>query len=230
VFPRFGDVPGRRPAPADQPIALRISGDGFEPFTIERADLEGIERVVAVHDFHCVATWTHRANRWSGWPLAEVWSRLVEPRLGGSSSLSFAVGRGGDRYQAVFALDDLLGPDVLLATALDGADLGPDHGAPMRLVSPAQYGYKSVKHLVGFELREQQPASGLGPKEHLRARVALEERHSRVPGRLLRAPYRALVVPTALVAARASAAASAGTNVARPAADRPAPATDAGYQ
>ena len=206
LFPRFGDVPGRRPARTDGPLELRITGDGIEPFTIERADLDRIEKVESVHDFHCVTTWTHRGARWSGWPFAEVWSTLIEPAIGGAGSRRFAVVRGGDRYRAVLTLEDLLDPDVLLATALDGADLGPDHGAPLRLVSPPQYGYKSVKHLIGFELLERQPPSGLGAKEHLRARVALEERHSRVPGRLLRIPYRALIPATALVARRASAA------------------------
>jgi hypothetical protein len=51
-------------------------------------------------------------------------------------------------------------------------------------------------------VHSERPASLLGPKEHLRARVALEERHSRIPGRLLRWPYRLVVPITAVVAER----------------------------
>ena len=82
------------------------------------------------------------------------------------------------------------------------------HGtaSPLRLVSPSQYGYKSVKHLAGFDVRRAQPR--LGGKEHLRARVALEERHSRIPGRLLRVPYRMLIAPTAVMAERSLRAGS----------------------
>ena len=76
------------------------------------------------------------------------------------------------------------------------------HGAPLRLVSPAQYGYKNVKHVESIALRSTRPVSLLGPKEHLRARVALEERHSRIPGRLLRWPYRLAIPITVIVAER----------------------------
>jgi hypothetical protein len=50
-----------------------------------------------------------------------------------------------------------------------------------------------VKHLVAIELHESEPASILGSMEHLRARVALEERHRAIPGPLLRAAYRSTI-------------------------------------
>lgn len=59
-----------------------------------------------------------------------------------------------------------------------------------------------MKHVESIELHHERPASAVGAKEHLRARVALEERHSRVPGRLLRWPYRIVVPLTAIVAER----------------------------
>ena len=68
-------------------------------------------------------------------------------------------------------------------------------------------GYKSVKHLTGLRLRGERPPGRL---EHLRGRVALEERHGRVPGWLLRWPYRALIVPTATRAERSLRAPSRG--------------------
>jgi DMSO/TMAO reductase YedYZ molybdopterin-dependent catalytic subunit len=102
----------------------------------------------------------------------------------------------------VFRTDDLFADDVMLAWALNDGALGLRHGAPLRLVSPAQYGYKNVKHVESIALHRERPASLLGAKEHLRARVALEERHSRIPGRVLRWPYRVLVPITASVAER----------------------------
>jgi DMSO/TMAO reductase YedYZ molybdopterin-dependent catalytic subunit len=48
-------------------------------------------------------------------------------------------------------LSDLLAAEVLLADILDGLPLSMEHGAPLRLVAPAHYGYKSVKHLSGIE-------------------------------------------------------------------------------
>ncbi len=52
------------------------------------------------------------------------------------------------------------------------------------------------------DFRKDKPASSVGPKEHLRARVALEERHATLPNWLLRIPYRLTIVPTALAAER----------------------------
>jgi DMSO/TMAO reductase YedYZ molybdopterin-dependent catalytic subunit len=90
----------------------------------------------------------------------------------------------------------------MLAWGLNGDALDQRHGVPLRLISPAQYGYKNVKHVESIAFHAERPDSLLGPKEHLRARVALEERHSRIPGRLLRWPYRVVVPITAVVAER----------------------------
>jgi DMSO/TMAO reductase YedYZ molybdopterin-dependent catalytic subunit len=107
--------------------------------------------------------------------------------------------RGQDGYRAALPLEDLLADDVLLADALDGSPLAVEHGAPLRLVAPAHYGYKSVKHLSRIEFwrddRRYRPA-GFRFMDHPRARVLQEERGRRVPGWLRRYLYRPLVRPT----------------------------------
>ena len=108
----------------------------------------------------------------------------------------------GDGQSAIFVTDDLLGDDVLLATQQDGALISRKHGAPLRLVSPGQYGYKNAKHLIGVDFTAAEPTSALGPKEHLRGRVALEERHASLPNWAVRIPYRLSIIPTALAAER----------------------------
>ena len=42
-------------------------------------------------------------------------------------------------------LEDLLHPRTLFAVGMNGEALSPEHGAPLRLVLPAKYGYKSSK-------------------------------------------------------------------------------------
>jgi DMSO/TMAO reductase YedYZ molybdopterin-dependent catalytic subunit len=70
------------------------------------------------------------------------------------------------------------------------------HGAPLRLVAPAHYGYKNVKHIQSLEFlvsdRGFRPV-GLRFMAHPRARVALQERGVGVPAWLLRAVYRPVV-------------------------------------
>lgn len=195
AFPRFSDRPWR-PAPAPADLSLVISVDG-ERSTVTGADLRRFPLIDQTSDFHCVTTWTTRGLRWRGVRMAEVVASVVGPEPPPHVTASAT-----DGVTAVFLTEDLLRPDVLLATHLDGEPLDARHGAPLRLVSPGQYGYKNVKHLVGLDFSWSEPSSTLGPKEHRRARVDREERHARLPGWLVRIPYRLAVVPTALAAER----------------------------
>lgn len=201
VFPRFGATP-RRPPPAAAGLPqIEVRGDGVAPFTLTAADLLAIPSREQTSDFHCVTTWTHRQVPWTGVPMTGVWRELIAPRCSAQPACVIAI--GADGHRAVMTVEDLLLPDVLVATGLYGEPLDPRHGGPLRLVSPAQYGYKSVKHLCALEIRHTRPASS-SPVEHLRARVALEERHPKVAGRLLRVPYRLLIPPTIVMAQRAA--------------------------
>ena len=99
---------------------------------------------------------------------------------------------------------------MLIAEQLDGRPLDGDHGAPVRLVSPSQYGFVSTKHLCRIELRTAEPTDvNATPVDrllaaHPRARVWQEERHRHVPGRPLRVPYRLLIPPIRWLSARGS--------------------------
>lgn len=97
-------------------------------------------------------------------------------------------------------LEYALRPNVLFEFRLEGAPLDGDHGAPIRLVSPDQYGYVNVKHLDRIELHTTDPGDLhvgnrvmqlLGP--HPRACVWEEERHRVVPSWALRHFYRGLM-------------------------------------
>jgi len=92
-----------------------------------------------------------------------------------------------------------LADDVLLADRLNGAPLDVAHGAPLRLVAPAHYGYKNPKHVNRIEFwpdaaQFQPPA--LAFMDHPTARVATEERGRVFPGWMLRYLYRPLVRST----------------------------------
>lgn len=196
TFPRFSDTPLRW-APRPEPISLAISVEGSVLATLTEHDLCAHEPVIQTSDFHCVTTWTVRGLRWRGPRFADVVRAVVDGDLP-----PYLVASAADRVGAVYVTEDLLGDDVLLATHLDDEPLDRRHGAPLRLVSPGQYGYKNPKHLVGLDFRSTEPASTLGAKEHLRARVEREERHSTLPNWAVRTPYRLSIIPTALAAER----------------------------
>ena len=184
------------PSIPDAP-SLRISGAVETPSQIGLDQLRALPRKTQTSDLHCVTTWTQRNLEWSGWSLADVYRQLIEPTCRPNSDAPYLVCFGHDRYRATLRLDDALADGVLIADQLDGEPLSAMHGAPLRLVCPAHYGYKSVKHLAGFSLRHERPGGLRYGLEHPRGRVALEERHASLPAWLVRPVYRALIGPTA---------------------------------
>ena len=199
-MPRFADDPRRRPPPIPEDPTLTLGVAGQAMTTLRLADLDAFERQDVIADFHCVTTWSVRNVSWSGFRLASVVGQVLDLDV---TTTLFAAVRGGDGVQARFVIDDLLADDVLVATHMNGCPLTPRHGAPLRLITPGQYGYKNVKHLTEIDFCAEEPPSEIGAKEHLRARVDLEERHSILPNWLVRWPYRLAVPPTAWVAERA---------------------------
>ncbi len=195
AFPRFGAAMAPLPEIPDEP-RLRITGEVEEPGEIGLAELASLPRREQVSDLHCVTTWTKEGLRWGGWRLADVYERLIEPRFRPHPEARWLVLFGLDGYRCSLRLDDALAGDVMVADTLDGEPLSPLHGAPLRVVSPDQYAYKSLKHLSGIALRRRPVRLPLG-LEHSRGRVVLEERHARLPAWLVRLPYRALIGPVA---------------------------------
>ncbi|QYN40552.1 molybdopterin-dependent oxidoreductase [Pseudonocardia sp. DSM 110487] len=191
-FPRFGQPGLRPPAVPDHP-ALAVTGAVEHELRVPLTELDRlVPRIDLVADLHCVTTWTATDLHWSGVSLRRFWEQVVVPRCRPAGAVA-VIARGRDGVRAVLDLRDALADDVMLADRLDGAPLDNLHGAPLRLVSPRQYGYKNIKHLCGIEVCDTVPALGYSGSEHLRARVAQEERHPRIAGRLLRLPYRATI-------------------------------------
>ena len=130
---------------------------------------------------------------------------MLSPRAAGIVTHVKFVGMDG--HWCVALLEDVLGDDVLLAEHLDGEPLDGDHGAPLRLVSPGQYGFVNTKHLCRIELLTSEPATCVGGastaaylglrlfgyKGFVRARVWEQERHRFLPPRLVREISRLLI-------------------------------------
>lgn len=197
-FPRFGlsQFANRFPMETRQ-ISLKITGDVEESITVAD-ELRQLPRVDQTSDFHCVTTWTRCSLRWSGFRFSDFYKRIVVPRARPKQDATFVILRCQDGYAPSLPLADLLADSVLFAERLNGELLQIEHGAPLRLVAPAHYGYKSAKHVYGVEFWHDDRnyrSAAFGFMDHPRARVALEERGRGVPGRFLRYLYRPLVRP-----------------------------------
>lgn len=194
-FPRFGMPAFAAYRGTAQPFELRVKGRVAREMVVAAADLSEIQHMDQVSDLHCVTTWSYRAIRWSGYRFKDVYERILVPGAEPHPDAGWVVFRGADGYRASLLLEDALAADVMLADQMNNGALSLDHGAPLRLVAPAHYAYKSVKHLSGIEFWSTfKPGPGL--LEHPRARTALEERGRAFPGKLLRYAYKPLIRTT----------------------------------
>ena len=202
-MPRFGLGRFARRFPAEpERVGIDVAGDVDAIVSLDAAALAALPRVEMQADFHCVTTWSVQGLHWSGVRFSDFFERIVAARARPASDARFVVFHGEDGYRTSLPLEDLLAPDVLLADRLDGEPLGIDHGAPLRLVAPAHYGYKNVKHLRRIEFwrdgrHYRFPFPYPSFMDHPRARVALEERGRGLPGWMLRA-YR-LIIPLTIL-------------------------------
>lgn len=214
-FPRFG-THFNRPAPPVPPNpVIEVGGVVVAPFSFPVTDLAALPRRELTADFHCVAGWSATDLHWEGVPFATLFDEVIKPEVQPDRTITHVVFGGLDTYRSIVTIEDVMGKDVLVADRLGDRPLDADHGAPVRLVSPSQYGFISTKHLCRIELHAAEPAEGYHPsrllnlgmnlvKPHPRARAWEEERHRHLPAWALRPIYRMLIPPVRSASARGS--------------------------
>ena len=138
--------------PGDYPLE-----DFIKPSTIEDR----------VYRFRCVEAWS-MVIPWRGFPLADVINR-AEPDPS-AKYVAFATlwdpdqmterrwkPRIGWPYREGLRLDEALHPLSLLVNGLYGKELPNQNGAPLRVIVPWKYGFKSIKSIVRMTFTEEEP-------------------------------------------------------------------------
>ena len=212
-FPRFG-VPAyaeRWPQIPDQP-SLTIGGLVEAPLTLALSELAALARAEITTDFHCVTTWTRKGLRWGGYRLKDLLGTVVAPRCRPQAAARYLCFTSLDGYRICIDLRDI-DEETLLADRLDGAPLSIEHGAPVRVIAPALYGYKNPKHVCGIEFLAdfRRGRAERQTLAHPRGRVAQEERGRLLPGIVYRYVYRALIPMTLASYERAAERRHAGS-------------------
>ena len=154
---------------ATDPWKLEVGGLCQKPRTfdllelIKRSPLE--ERI---YRFRCVEAWSMTVP-WTGFPLKFLLDQVVP--LGSAKFVRFLSHPHRDSpgvraqpsypwpYFEGLRLDEAMHELTLLVTGMYGKDLPKQDGAPIRLIVPWKYGYKSAKSLVKIELVETRPAT-----------------------------------------------------------------------
>ena len=138
---------GGVPAFVEADWRLVIDGLVAEPLALTWKQVLALPQSTMTNTFECVEGWTVPNVHWQGIRLADLMQR-VRPRP--QARFVVFTAEGGS-YTDNLSLAQASDPRAMLAVRMDGKPLDPRLGAPLRLVVPWMYGYKSVKWLRHIE-------------------------------------------------------------------------------
>ena len=165
------------------PWQLTVSGEVDNPFVMDYDDLyKAFPLEERIYRLRCVEAWS-MVIPWIGFPLAELIKKAGpnskakyvafetlydKEQMPGQSSRRLG---GGIKYpyKEGLRLDEAMNPLTLMSVGLYGKTLPPQNGAPIRLVVPWKYGFKSIKSIVSIKLTSRKPKTTwnlLAPNEY----------------------------------------------------------------
>ncbi|MBE3038472.1 MAG: protein-methionine-sulfoxide reductase catalytic subunit MsrP [Chloroflexi bacterium] len=148
------------------PWAVEVGGLVQNPKTYALEDLLRFEQKERVYRLRCVEAWS-MVIPWTGFELGDLLNE-VQP-MTSAKYVRFVTlmdktrmpGEGDPLYPWPYneglRLDEAMQRLTIIATGLYGQSLPNPDGAPLRLVVPWKYGFKSIKAIVKIELTEQRP-------------------------------------------------------------------------
>jgi sulfoxide reductase catalytic subunit YedY len=150
-----------------RPWRIEIDGLVEKPRVL---DIDELMRAMPLEErlyrFRCVEAWA-MAVPWTGFPLRALIERIqplssakylrfvtfMNPRVAPNQSPSF----GPWPYTEGLTMAEAMNELTLLATGIYGRPMPKQHGAPLRLIAPWKYGFKSIKSIVKIEFTAEQP-------------------------------------------------------------------------
>ena len=162
------------------PWSVQINGLVDKPGDYDLDDiLSGIGLEERIYRFRCVEAWS-MVVPWIGFSLSKILNKVgVQPsaKYVAFETLnrpSEMVGIGANPrfpwpYVEGLRLDEAMNPLAMIATGMYGESLPNQNGAPLRLVVPWKYGFKSIKSIVRISLTDSQPETTwnkLAPQEY----------------------------------------------------------------
>jgi sulfoxide reductase catalytic subunit YedY len=162
-----------------EPWSVRVEGLVENPGVYQIEDLrQNFDQEERIYRMRCVEGWS-MVIPWTGFPLHKLLeevkptsearfvlfeSALVPDQMEGANSGMFPF-----PYLEGLRLDEAKHDLTILATGLYGENLPPQNGAPIRLVVPWKYGFKSIKSIVRISLVPDQPPTlwnTIAPQEY----------------------------------------------------------------
>ena len=150
-----------------EPWEVQIDGLVDKPGSYSFDDImSGVSLEERIYRFRCVERWS-MVVPWVGFELADLLNRVgVQPS---AKYVAFETAHRPEEmpgvkypivewpYREGLRLDEAMHPLTILATGLYDEPMPKQNGAPIRLVVPWKYGYKSIKSIVRITLVDEQP-------------------------------------------------------------------------
>jgi DMSO/TMAO reductase YedYZ molybdopterin-dependent catalytic subunit len=124
---------------------LKINGLVEKPQSIALADLRKLPQETQSMRMKCVQCWSSRTT-WSGFRFHHLLEAAKPTKAAHAVRIDCA-----DKWYEYFTIEDLLSNRVLMVMDMAGKPLADRHGAPLRLIDPRRYGYKSAKLITSIE-------------------------------------------------------------------------------
>ena len=149
------------------PWTIDIDGECDKPGTYNIEDLlKPISIEERIYRFRCVEGWS-MVIPWMGFPLAELIKRMqpnAHAKYVQFQTIYDPENMPGQQsnilewpYIEGLRMDEAMHPLTMIATGIYGKDLLNQNGAPLRLVVPWKYGFKSIKSIANITFTETQP-------------------------------------------------------------------------
>ena len=149
------------------PWSIRVDGMVDRPGTFSVAELlSGLQSEERIYRFRCVEAWS-MVVPWDGVQLSDVLDKVgvqSAARYVAFETVVQSENMPGVRSHVIpfpyvegLRMDEARHPLTLLATGIYGEPMPKQNGAPIRLVVPWKYGFKSIKSIVRITLTDTQP-------------------------------------------------------------------------
>jgi DMSO/TMAO reductase YedYZ molybdopterin-dependent catalytic subunit len=166
---RSGDAKENPNAPAETPPTMDRAAAPQMPMPgllLTLDDIKSLPRVEMTTELKCIEGWSVVVN-WAGARLSDFLAHYLPATTNGNhpdinrpqdflSYISMVTPDGG--YYVGLDMPSAMHPQTLLCYEMNGAPLTPEHGAPLRLVTPTKYGIKQIKRIGRIAFTAERPA------------------------------------------------------------------------
>jgi methionine sulfoxide reductase catalytic subunit len=163
------------------PWSVKVTGEVNNPGTLHLEDLLGrFDLEERIYRLRCVEAWS-MVIPWIGFPLASLLDQFQPTSKAKYVAFETQYDRSEMRgtrsrtgiidwpYEEALRIDEAMHPLTLMSVGMFGKTLPNQNGAPIRLVVPWKYGFKSIKSIVRIHVTSRQPATSwqtIAPNEY----------------------------------------------------------------